>query len=472
MKGAFVCLLAVASFCGVFTTNPGAQYRVTEEGLNWGIKTGLSIVDNLVIGKEMPTFGHTFKTLRGNTITYEIRKLVIHRYTSGGLSMTVNDGDVTTSAKGFSGKVTGEYTFTYEGPASRSDSGTFQADILLDGVITAGATATNMGRPFISMNDCAFSFTKLDYELTGEHADEWKQRIDEILDNYSDSLGESACSGLGVLVDQGVNPLLARTPMQVAVPKVGIFDFHLTSDPFTGNKYVEAYHKAQFFGVEDFSDPPFEPTPFPQEPTTHMVTLWASDFVANSFFYVFKEQMKIEVTPELLGKYGEYLNINCDSICFGTILPQDVAAKYPNGVAVIRAMATEQPVLTVKPDAVKANVYGQIQVYVRDNGVEHFLFSAEVDADGSGFVEMEGRKVKFEVKTLNAKMRMIDNQVDELYEDDLNMLIRLGVNTFVKPYVNKLGADGIELPMYPDAPYANAKITLYDHTIVAKVDGA
>ena len=31
---------------------------------------------------------------------------------------------------------------------------------------------------------------------------------------------------------------------------------------------------------------------------------------------------------------------------------------------------------------------------------------------------------------------MIDNQVDELYEDDLNMLIRLGVNTFVKPYVN------------------------------------
>ena len=41
-------------------------------------------------------------------------------------------------------------------------------------------------------------------------------------------------------------------------------------------------------------------------------------------------------------------------------------------------MATEQPVLTVKPDAVKANVYGQMQVYVRDNGVEHFLFSAEV----------------------------------------------------------------------------------------------
>ena len=86
----------------------------------------------------------------------------------------------------------------------------------------------------------------------------------------------------------------------MAVPKVGVFDFHLTSDPFAGNKYVEVYHKAQFFGVEDFSDPPFEATPFPQEPVTHMVTLWASDFVANSLFYVYKENMKLEITKEFV----------------------------------------------------------------------------------------------------------------------------------------------------------------------------
>jgi hypothetical protein len=92
MRGAsIVCALAVASLCGALTVNPGAQYRVSEEGLNWGkstklnvpmytllplpgINTFLTIIDDLVIGKEMPTFGHTFQTLRGNTITYEVRK--------------------------------------------------------------------------------------------------------------------------------------------------------------------------------------------------------------------------------------------------------------------------------------------------------------------------------------------------------------------------------------------------------------
>jgi hypothetical protein len=41
-------------------------------------------------------------------------RLIIHQYTSGGLAMKLNDGDVTTSAKGFSGRVTGEYSFTYK----------------------------------------------------------------------------------------------------------------------------------------------------------------------------------------------------------------------------------------------------------------------------------------------------------------------------------------------------------------------
>ncbi|ELT89595.1 hypothetical protein CAPTEDRAFT_18671 [Capitella teleta] len=467
MKGAFVCALAVVSLCGVFTQNPGAQYRVTEEGLNWGIKTGLGIVDNLIVGKEMPTFGGTFNTIHGNEITYEVRKLKIVNYNAQGLSMSVGNGDVTTSGNGFGGKMTGEYSFTYEKSiVSRTDDGTFDLDFNVDMVVTAGTTADQNGRPFITMNDCLFALNAVDYELTGDFADEHREVLDDLIER-----ADETCDGLSTLLNQGINPLLAKTPMQVAVPKVGVFDFHLTIDPVAANSYIEAYHKAQFFGVEDFNDPPFEAAPFPMEPTTHMVTLWASDFVANSFFYVVKEQLKIEVTPELLGDFGDYLKIKCDSLCFGIILPQEVADKYPNGFAVIRAWVTEQPVLTFTPEAAKVSVKGQIQVYVRDNGVEHFLFSAETDVDGSAFLEMDGRKVKFEVKTLNARMRMIDNQVDGLEEDDLNMLIRLGVSTFIKPKLNEIGSNGFELPMYPDAPYSNPLITLYDHTIVAKVDG-
>lgn len=36
MKGTFVCLLAVTGLLGAFSVNPGLQYRVTENGLNWG----------------------------------------------------------------------------------------------------------------------------------------------------------------------------------------------------------------------------------------------------------------------------------------------------------------------------------------------------------------------------------------------------------------------------------------------------
>lgn len=53
---------------------------------------------------------------------------------------------------------------------------------------------------------------------------------------------------------------------------------------------------------------------------------------------------------------------------------------YPNGVAIIRARATKQPVVTVTPDAVRADVKGYIEVFVKDQttGQENFLFSADV----------------------------------------------------------------------------------------------
>jgi hypothetical protein len=202
--------------------------------------------------------------------------------------------------------------------------------------------------------------------------------------------------------------------VQQKVPYIGIFDYHLTKNPFVGNKYIEMYHTAQFFGVEDFSDPPFEAAPFPQEPVTHMVTLWASDFVANSFFYVFKDELRMEITPELVNisfhfvynlahLFSRSLESSAtiststamasalESFCpqCVTHLPvptlvnklclQETAAKYPDGKAIIRTWATEQPVLTVTPDVIKLSGSGVIEVYVRNpSGETVFLFSAEL----------------------------------------------------------------------------------------------
>merc|ERR1711976_984807 len=161
MKGAFVCLLALTSLLGAFSVNPGLQYRITENGLNWGVEIGFKLVEKLLIGKILPPVSAE-DNLNGADFSFTMSDWKIARLDKGDVKFAVGNGDITVSGKGFGGQMMGTLEFKYQkGSKLVEDTVKFDLSFNIDSVFGNSISTTSNGRAQLKVTKSSSSLTAM-----------------------------------------------------------------------------------------------------------------------------------------------------------------------------------------------------------------------------------------------------------------------------------------------------------------------
>ncbi|ELU11065.1 hypothetical protein CAPTEDRAFT_228469 [Capitella teleta] len=478
MKGFFFSVIALL-LAAVGAVDPGLKFRVSHEALNYGAQEAMNVASVLLLDQDIPAFSGE-AGLNLGTIKYNLDQLRIIRFEQGTADVHLDDDNAVLDVSGIGLSLKGKWKYNYKlGFIHISDSGSFDleasgADLKLGVVLGMG----NGGKLVLSTTQCDGRINNLDVTFQGGAS--WLYNIFRslIAKSIKGVLNDMLCEGIETAVEDHLSPVLEDFVLEFPIADVGTLDFHFTEAPAFNMETVETYHKGEFFWAGDRTEVPFPPAPLTEpDQELRMITVWMSDYVINSLFYVLH---KHDVTKFIFGAgdlpsdHSGLLNMTCPgSACFGSILPAAIAAQFPDSTVSIEGWTLAQP--TLKVDAKGVHAMAELRLdftAVKPNGETFMLFSTSSKFDASMIGEMDGSKLKFKIKNISPEVTLLESNVDGITGSLLTIIFRVGTNGVLKPMIDDIGEQGIPIPDFDLIEYVNPYLMLKDNTIIMELDVA
>ncbi|KAI0219817.1 hypothetical protein LSAT2_028643 [Lamellibrachia satsuma] len=228
------------------------------------------------------------------------------------------------------------------------------------------------------------------------------------------------------------------------------------------------------------TEAPFQPLPMPDDVSdgSHMMTLWASDYVLNTLGYLLQRYglVQYRLSKKDLETHGRphLLNTTCPGdVCIGTFV-DGVSEHFPNSSILIRMVSIggdNFPRFTMLPGELRGQLSGQVYFSVETpNGNHVRLCKTRVNLTMSMSVNVNCDRVKATVVSFSINMEIVRANFNDVTESELESFFKLIADIWIIPKLNELGDIGIELPSFEDFGFVNPEIKILTGAIQLGVD--
>ncbi|KAI0219814.1 BPI fold-containing family C protein [Lamellibrachia satsuma] len=458
---------------------PGLKIRLSAKALDYVSSAALDVMSTKLTGKSIDDHhGQSGKT------KYDITGTRITSFEKPVTGMTVAPGSgITWKLSGGSVSMHGDWHYKYRRNRfiKLSDSGSFDASVSgLELRISIMLGMDNSGQPTVHTTRCSSEVGSANVHLHGGGS--WFYNIfnSAIERNVKSKLKDRLCEAARESIDKEGVKRMQSLNLQVIFAKLLMLDYRLVATPKFTNSYVESMHKGEVFQKGDMTEAPFQPLPLPDGASdgSHMMTLWASDYVLNTLGHLLQRYglVQYRLSNKDLETHGKphLLDTTCPGdVCIGKFV-DGVSKQFPNSSVLVHMVSIggdDFPRFTMLPGELRGHLSGQVYFSAQTpNGSHVHLFKTRVNLTTSMSVKVDCDRVKAKVVSFNINMEIVHANFKAVIEPELESFFKVIADIWIIPKLNELGDIGLELPSVKDLGFVNHEIKILKGALQLGVD--
>lgn len=479
VRKASLLVLILLTIFQAESVNPGAKIRLSQSGLNYGAQVAVDILNDKITKFKIPDLKNNVD-FAGGKVEYEVKNIKITGIKKPSSSVTVVPvKGLTWTLANLNVDLSGEWHYIFRmGFIKISDGGTFEASVT-DVAGTSSALLSenpNTGGLTIQSTDCVIIIPNLKITVHGGASWLYNLFIDQIEEPIRNSLQTLLCAEARKAIDENAGRELSTMPVTVKIGRDWLLDYRLVALPQYTPSYMQSFHKAEFFQINDKTEAPFQPDALPDSvPFDRMVTLWLSDYILNTAgnaMYnhgIFKHTLTARDLPQ---EYRGYLDTICSTttFCFGGLVPE-IRKRFPNASVEMEATATEPVKALITSQAVEGRSVGSVIHRARlSDGSLSYLFTANVSVIISILPRLDATSIKGKVIKLTPEIKVTNSSVGVVSGAALTAMFKIISAQYIVPQLNVIGERGFSLPMIKHVQFMNVNLTTMDHCLCVTGD--
>nr|QAU32336.1 BPI protein 2 [Perinereis linea] len=479
-----ICLILLACLVGfVLATNPGAQIRISQHGIQYA--------GNVLVQKLAEKFaGQPIPDINGKSgkVKYEFKNMRVTNFNPPQFTAKVNPGQgVSLTLSGATLSVHGDWRYKIKILFPISDSGSVDVSLYDVTITNSVVFGEAQGHPTVRSTGCSCNIGNVNIDI---HSGlDWLYNLfkDYIEKKIESTLRDKLCELLDKEINEEAAQSLAELKMITKIGRMSqediMMNFSLVTAPIMGSQYVEAQMSGEIFMSKDtpghsgLTPAPFQDT----HDTTHMVNIWLSDFILDSFGFSLQKRSLLAYNftkDDLKPKDQHFLDIQCDDSsletkCVGSVVPKlRKIPKYANGSVVVGMWSTMVPRLNIRPGQLTGLFKGNMAFFVKPTPTAdpEYVFTINVTASFLLQASMKGNFIHGKIARSRVRVDVIDSQIGPISDVGLQWIFN-SINTmFIQDQLNKKGAEGVELPQIKNVVYVDPEFDLMANSLVVKAN--
>ncbi|XP_071176830.1 bactericidal permeability-increasing protein-like [Mytilus edulis] len=467
MKLYVICVVFIVSLAEA--KNPGLKTRITDAGLTYASQVAIEQLSKTAKGQKIPD-----QSGRSGDVSYELSNVVIDSFSNPSSSITVTADGLNWKSDGLGLSITGHFHYKYHGIIPISDSGNIDVSVSrvnFNVGISLGVDGT--GRPKIASSGCSCGIGSLDVHFHGGAAWIYNLFKGVVEDALKKQLNGQLCTIIDKAVNTDASQALAKLKVTVDIAKMFMLDYRFISKPaFNPGHFLETYHKGEVYWTDSMTEAPFDPPSMPSISSTNkMFYISMSDYVFNSLAYEAQihKMLQYNLTQkDLPAKERGFLNTTCvGTPCIGQVIPQ-IGKKYPNREVAMSMSSDFSPNMSVSNGKVNVLGGGTINMFTVQG--DTFLLTLNATMTASVSLNIKSEKIYGSISDMKLKLHVVKSNVGQISDTVLNFIANTAIIAFAEPQLNKLGANGIPLPVTNNVHFVNTEVTLVKDTLMIGTD--
>lgn len=447
--------------CGFAAVNPGLMFQLSQTGLNYGADVAVEILTSKVRTLRIPDQRGSARTKLGK-VNYEITNMKVISFDKPYSAVNINpSAGLTWRLMHVRLAIRGNWRYRFH---FVRDSGTFDMAIVARTFLNVGVSLGKdpNGRFTISSRTCSCMVDSVKIRFHGGASWLYNLFSSKVERPVRDILRRRVCDEANKVINVNARAQLATLPVTIDILKYWMLDYRLVLPPVFQTRFVESYHKGEFFLKNSTREAPFQASPFPSTVGDRMVTIWVSDYVLSTIGYVLYNGgvLKRHLTKEDLPREEEgLLNTTCTSYkCFGNLVPS-AGNMYPNATAEFEVVATSSPTATVTAAGVQGNVAGTVACSARlSNGSLVPMFKANMTVVLDLQVSLNKMVLRGNITRLSSVINVTESKIGELSSEVLTLLFNMATKAVILPELNAVGQKGIPVPGFKNVQFVNTRL--------------
>ncbi|CAL1545191.1 unnamed protein product [Lymnaea stagnalis] len=455
--------------------NPGVKLRIGKKGLEYVNRIVESKVNerlqSFTLNDLEDYSGNPQYSLKNIQITKVpvITSSVSFRPDRSGLTLAVNDYDIELSTDYWAKHTILLLPVTLSGRVTASFS-----DVSVSTTIVIDLDNDPQHSPLLKSTGCVAKVGDLKLKFEGRAA--WLLNLIKGLftEKVSKSIKDKICALVANTINKDGADVLKRTRLTHEIKKLFV-DYSITGPVNSNSKYLEIKHKGEVSWMGDNSAIPIIAPLMPdKDPDNNfMAEVLVSKYSVSTLAYVAHKNgyLNLDVNPENLPvDKRPFLKATCPgSVCVGSIVPL-VGENHPDSVISIKVYSPVSPQVTISTGGLSLQMTGILDLFADSEGSKPSILHCELSISLNGTASFENELISGNINSVSIRVSNVQTQLGKIETDDLNDVVKRGLNLNFIPNLNNIMAEGIPLPLVPEVTFTKSQMKYYDGFLAIGTD--
>ncbi|XP_067856786.1 bactericidal permeability-increasing protein-like [Heptranchias perlo] len=454
---------------GVWAATPGFEGKITTKGIDYGCQIVMSVLQNRLLYMKIPDISGSKRINFLHKLQYNIDRITITNVNlpdmriilipNMGLKVAVSNGYIVTNGNWhIKSKI-----LRAHGAVRAQINGISISFYLKFG-------KDNMGRPTVSVTDCASYISKLHIYVSGKSSWLYNLIISWFEPSLRSYLNDKICLELQKILSEKIHPFLHTVPVTKKIDKYVGIDYSLTSPPLVAKDSVVLPLKGEFYNLLNRTNIPF-PAPPLDFSVGHdrMLYIGFSEYFFNTAGYVFNSvgDLSINITDDMLPKNS---HIHLDTATIGTLIPQ-VKKMYPIMRMKLRLVTDSAPSVAFLSGKIILTTSGDIYAFaILPNSTLTPLFNVKLIAQITTTLGIKDDKITGQLTLDRVQLSLKKSNIGPFPVSCLQNGIDFLVSIIILPRVNAVLADGYPLPLINHIKLSNLIVQPHKNFLLFATD--
>ncbi|NXV73820.1 BPI protein, partial [Atlantisia rogersi] len=344
-------------------TNPGFVVRITQNGLNYAHRQGVSVLEKELAQLKLPDISGDFRVRSMGKVRYEISRLELRDFQlpHSEISLVPMVGLRVSIANAFA-ELDGNWRVKFH---FIRDHGSFHLkveNVYIKISLKLGSDAS--GKPTVDTSDCSTRISKVHVRFSGKFGWLYNLFHSAVESRFRKTLESKVCeqsASISHVPSLAYPSVLCLTVTANIGTMVGI-DYSLVASPTATAQSLDVGLKGKFFSLAHNSTDPFTPLALAMPPDhDRMVYFGASSYFFNTASFAYREAgaLVFDITDSMIPKGVDF---HLNTTTFSAFVPQ-LEKMYPDMLMKLRLSAPSAPFLSIAPEGLSLQPVVDIQAY-------------------------------------------------------------------------------------------------------------
>ncbi|KAM5289329.1 BPI fold-containing family C protein [Ctenodactylus gundi] len=451
------------------TIYPGIKARITQRALDYGVQSGMEIIEQMAKEKNIPNLSgsETLEFLKIDYVNYNFSNIKINAFSFPNTSLTFVPG-VGIKALSNHGSANISTDWEIRSPLYQDAGG---ADLFLSGIYFTGIlilTQDDFGHPTLKLQDCYAQVSHAHVSFFGELSVLYNSFAEPMEKPILRNLNGKLCP-IVINEVEALNVNLSTLEILTKIDNYTLLDYSLIGPPEVTENYLDLNLKGAFYPLDDLSDPPFSPAPFElPERRDSMLYIGISEYFLRSAFFAHFTAGAFSVTLSTK-EISHHFSQNAQGI--GILLSRIAEIYILSQPFMLRVMATEPPRVTLQPGNFTLDIPASIIVLTQtENSTVEPIVSMDFVASTSVGLAILGQRLICSLSLNRFRLSLPESNRSDIkvlrFENVLSSILHFGV----LPLANTKLQQGFPLPNPHKISLVNSDIEVLEGFLVISTD--